>query len=180
VGNWNQPSIEQVQPVRFYFGYVIDRRAPLVAYNAPGYLPRWQPEGITAPHSGQVFFGGLSAGLGFVPNLPSVEYTVLLDKGTMSADHYLYPEPLTSVIVVQNEQFQDEGLAQGSRAVIRVVGNQQEGYSARVMRADALETVENRISASQLRVPLNYVPPPPPPPPRPPYAPTRIVRLVDP
>src|SRR3954447_18281859 len=82
VGNWNQPSIEQVQPVHFYFGYVIDRRVPPVVYNAPGYRPTWQPYGITAPNSAQVFFGGLSEGLGYLPNLPAVEYTVMLDKET--------------------------------------------------------------------------------------------------
>jgi hypothetical protein len=104
----------------------------------------------------------------------------MLDRGTLPPDPYLDPGQRTSVIVVQNEQYQDEELAKGSRAVIRVVGNEREGYSARVMRADGLATAENLISAYPLRVPLNYVPPPPPPPPRPPFAPTRIVRLVDP
>jgi len=180
VGNWNQPSIEQVQPVHFYYGQVIDRRGPPVFYNAPGYLPRWQPDGSTALNAGQVFYGGLSQGLGFVPNLPAVEYTVMLDKETLPPDPYLDPGQRTSVIVVQNEQIQDEGIATGSRAIIRVVGNEREGYSARVMRADTLAAAEANVSAHPLRVPLNYVPPPPPSPPPPPFARTHIVRLVDP
>ncbi|HYM72093.1 MAG TPA: hypothetical protein VET89_03860 [Stellaceae bacterium] len=159
--------VEQPQPVHFFYGTLIDKRPATLEY---GYetgigatvVPRFPwSAGIHFAGSGPVGAARLSAGPvdvlveGSAPNLPAIEYTVLLDKGTYPPDPYLRPDPYfglerkTPIIVVQNELPTDHQLQVNERVVVRVVGR-----SGRVMANRFSPGLEQLIAAGPMPIPL--------------------------
>lgn len=151
--------------MHFFYGWLIDERPATLEY---GYeagigakiLPRW-------PVAAGIHFGGegpaggirLSAGTvdvlveASVPNLPAIEYTVLLDYGTNPPDWYIRSikpaERKAAVIVVQNQYPTDPPLAIGRRVVVRVVGS-----SGRVMADTFPPNVSAQLAAGPMPIPV--------------------------
>lgn len=169
---WNAAAVERPQRVRFYYGYIVDIRPNVrVAYFGSNSSSNWEPAGRQVAQVAE--FSGtdpsMPAGARVLgqPNLPAVEYTVMLDKPTMPADGFLRYSQHPVIAVVQDIPPTEDPLFKGQRVVVRVVGD-----SAHVLAAATLPTivgddinVEAALSAGPMPVPLDYRPPPPAPPP---------------
>jgi hypothetical protein len=155
---------EQPQPVHFFYGRLIQIRAASLEYgNDVGIgataVARWPVSaGIHVGGAGTAGGARISAGVvdvyfgGTVANLPALEYTVFLDRGTNPPDPYTADPQAAAIIVVQSPE---EQLALNQHVVVRVVGK-----SGRVMSnpmtalgPDA-QIVENRLSAGPMPIPL--------------------------
>ncbi|HVC50652.1 MAG TPA: hypothetical protein VND87_01385 [Stellaceae bacterium] len=169
---YNPMVYEQPQRVDFFYGTIIAARRVTVGQNdasaSVSINPRSPIPFVVGVHAGPRGPSGADAGLSVgpldvfadaaVPNVPAIEYTVLLDKKTYPPDPYLNPAQSPAIIVVQNYYPDDLPLAVGYRAFVRVVGN-----TAHVMRADSLPFgVEPAVSAGPMPVPLAYNPAPAP------------------
>ena len=168
-----KPAVwEQPQHVGFFYGTLVSIRPSNIDYGAPagfGLRARWSPwlAGLSAEAEGPSGgFGATAAGVGVffeasVPNVPAIEYTVMLDNGTNPPDPYLARQQQTPIIVVQNVYpFEEPGPALGSRVAVRVVNN-----SARVIAAPAPPFPQQLLAAvAPMPVPLQgppaVVPPP--------------------
>jgi hypothetical protein len=177
---------EQPQPVHFFYGTLIDRRAATFKYgNTAGFGAALLPTypylaGVTVSANGPTAgigaaFGGTALlAAGTIPSLPATEYTVCLNRGTDPPDPYLPPGAPAAVVVVQNDypdrydytngRQNDLDMQPGTQVVVRVVGN-----SGRVMRRNppwllpqAPERVECGPADRPMPVPLGSQPPPPP------------------
>jgi hypothetical protein len=162
--------VEQPQPVDFFFGRLIDERPATLEYGfetgiGATVVPRF-PWQVGVHFGGDGSAGGVRLSTGaadvFVgasaPNLPAIEYTVMLDNGTSPPDRYLAPgERKAAVIVVQNEFPTDQPLRVGDHVVVRVVGR-----SGRVMADPLTPGVERQLAAGPMPIPL-VVPVPPAP-----------------
>jgi hypothetical protein len=158
-------AVEQPQPVDFFYGTVVDIRPVPVHYRdgggfAFGFAPAFPAPVIGASFSqepgasgGDIRIGALRifAG-GATPDLPAVEYTVVLDKNTNPADPYLRPGQRPAIVIVQNRYATDLPLNVGDRAFVRVIGD-----TAHVMRADTLPPgLERTLSAGPMPIPVAY------------------------
>src|SRR5271166_4144045 len=127
--------VEQPQPVHFFYGRLIDVRPATLEYGQPvgiaaKVIPRWPVTvGAYVGGNGPAVGPGVSLGVvdvlveASVPNLPAIEYTVMLDHGTYPPDPYLDPrEPTAAVVVVQNQYPADAPLQINNHVVVRVVG----------------------------------------------------------
>jgi hypothetical protein len=141
---YNPAAVEQPQPVNFFYGKLVAVNVASLEYPYEpgiGVRPGLSPylAGLHLAGSGSA--GGLRVTGGFVdvlfegsvPNLPAIEYTVMLNTGTYPPDTFVADPRRAAVIVVQNEYPDrypsDVGMAAGEDVVVRVVG-----HSGRVMR----------------------------------------------
>ena len=161
---YSAAAYEQPQPVDFFYGTLIDAR-PVPLNLRPGssasvgigpapVLPL--TIGVNGTQGPGMSAGGLTVGPvnvyaeAAVPDVPAVEYTVLLDRKTYPPDPYLSPAQHPAIIVVQNRYPTDLPLAVNNRVFVRVVGN-----VAHVMRADTISPAYERVvSAGPLPVSL--------------------------
>ncbi len=166
---------ETPQRVGFFYGQLVSVRPANIAYGGPagfGLRARWSPwlAGLSAQAGGPSGgFGATVAGVGVffevsIPNVPAVEYTVMLDNGTNPPDPYIPRQQKTPIIVVQNV-YPDEqpGPAPPNRVVVRVVGN-----SARVIAAPPPPFPQGLLAAAApMPIPLQGPPAALPPPAQP-------------
>jgi hypothetical protein len=155
--------IEHPLPVEFFYGTIVDVRTNV---NVEYYGQLGHAERLYRPRGADALFiplGVLDQELS--PNLPAVEYTVMLDGRRISPDSYMQPQPRPAIIVVQNfnrADREDALLGKGARVFVRVIGN-----TGHVFPADRLlPGVEPLLKApAPMPVPLDWRPPPPPAPP---------------
>jgi hypothetical protein len=151
--------VDQPQAVDFFYGYVVAARPATVEYGdasaAIGISPRLPVPfliGFSAHNEPAGTQRGLMLGLADIygeqslPNVPAVEYTVLLDHGTLPPDQNLQYPQRPAIVVVQNQYPSDQPLKVGDRAFVRVIDG-----TAHVMRADSLPPgIEPTVSGGPL------------------------------
>jgi len=173
-----RPTVtEQPQRVDFFYGTIIAAQDARLRYGNEaglGLRPGLSPylAGIHIGAYGSGVGARFSAGFvdvlveGAVPNVPAVEYTVVLDRNTYPPDPFLQPNQRPAVLVVQNEYPTDTRLSVGTRVFVRVTGG-----SGRVMAANSLPPfvpgpdtttidVAHNLSAGPLPIPLSTPWPP--------------------
>lgn len=187
--------VEQPQSVNFFYGTVIGVRPATLEYGyetgigakvlRPGLWQTLNESLYGSAYGVGIHFGGegsaggirLSAGPidvlleASVPNLPAIEYTVIVEKNTCPPDPFLQRSGQhPAVIVVQNEYPGDARIPVNAPVFVRVVGG-----SGRVMPATDLPpwvtlpggeiiSVRDNLSAGPLPIPLaSYCPPSYPP-----------------
>jgi hypothetical protein len=135
---YNAASIEQPQPVDYFYGTVVEARNVTVEYwgalnwGNNDVTPRWRPRGRGSLY---IPFGVFAEAL--LPNLPAIEYTVIVEANTFPPDPFLKPDQLPAVIVVQNE-YPGAVLPVNTPVFVRVAGG-----SGRVTAAASLPQFVN-------------------------------------
>jgi hypothetical protein len=152
--SYSTAAVERPQSVEFFYGRVIDVRAP-VKIESYGCLAAPRDYGPRGAAIINIPFGVLCQEL-LTPNLPAYEYTVLLDVGRESPYSYLQPQPRPAVLVVQNHNLNDPAdlpLGPRERVFVRVVGT-----TGRLFAANRLPPeVEPLVAApAPMPVPLGY------------------------